>query len=117
MKFTANRDVAIGVENRGKAMKFYEETLGLRVMETGSGLAVYDGGHLTLYILEGKHHPPVISFTVEDMGVAKRRLLEGGCDVVDEWEGSIYFRDPSGVVFDAIQPLGVSGFSVSGSRT
>ncbi len=104
MTFTANRDVAIGVENLEKSRKFYEETLGLRLVETGQSRAVYDAGHLTLYIMEGEPHPPVISFTVEDLRVAKQRLLEGGCDLVAEREGSLYFRDPSGVVFDAIQP-------------
>ena len=29
MRFKANRGVAIGVENLGKARKFYEETFGL----------------------------------------------------------------------------------------
>jgi catechol 2,3-dioxygenase-like lactoylglutathione lyase family enzyme len=104
MKFTANRDVAIGVENLEKSRKFYEETLGLRLVETGAGQAVYDAGHLTLYVMEGEPHPPVLSFTVEDICGAKQWLLEGGCDFVVERDGSLYFRDPSGVVFDAIQP-------------
>ena len=73
-------------------------------MEKGPGRAVYDAGHLTLYIMEGEPRRPVLSFTVEDLCVARQRLLEGGCDIVEEREDSIYFRDPSGVVFDAIQP-------------
>jgi catechol 2,3-dioxygenase-like lactoylglutathione lyase family enzyme len=104
MMFTANRDIAIGVENLRKSSKFYEETLGLRPVEKGLGRVVYDAGHLTLYIMEGELHLPVLSFTVEDLGAAKQRLLEGGCDIVDEREDSIYFSDPSGVVFDTIQP-------------
>ena len=104
MRFTANRDVAIGVENLRKSRKFYEETLGLRLVKKGPGRAVYDAGHLTLYIMEGEPHPPVLSFTVEDLGAAKRRLLEGGCDIFEEREDSIYFSDPSSVLFDAIQP-------------
>jgi catechol 2,3-dioxygenase-like lactoylglutathione lyase family enzyme len=104
MRFTTNRDVAIGVENLEKSRKFYEETLGLKPVETCPGRAVYDAGHLTLYIIEGEPHPPVLSFTVENLRAAKRRLLEGGCDIVDERERSLYFRDPAGVVFDAIQP-------------
>ena len=65
---------------------------------------MYDAGHLTLYIMEGEPHPPVLSFTVEDLGAAKRRLLEGGCDIVEKCEDSIYFSVPSGVLFDVIQP-------------
>ena len=76
MRFTANHDVAIVVENLEKSMKFNEETLGLKLVETGAGRAVYDAGHLTLYIEEGTPHPPVPSFTVECLSAAKRRLLE-----------------------------------------
>ena len=103
MRFTANRDVAVGVENLEKSRKFYEETLGLKLVETGAGRAVYDAGHLTLYIEEGMPHPPVPSFKVECLSDAKRRLLEGGCEIVVEREKSVYFKDPSGVVFDAIE--------------
>jgi len=41
---------------------------------------------------------------VENLRATKRRLLEGGCDIVDERERSLYFRDPAGGVFDATQP-------------
>ncbi len=37
MRFTANRTVSIGVENLGKSSKYYEETLGLGLVETGLG--------------------------------------------------------------------------------
>ncbi len=65
MRYKANRGVAIGVENLRKSRKFYEETLGLRLVEKGPGRAVYDAGHLSLYIMEGEPHPPVLSFTAE----------------------------------------------------
>lgn len=42
MRFTANHDVANGVENLEKSMKFNEETLGLLLIETGAGRAVFD---------------------------------------------------------------------------
>lgn len=104
MRFTANRDVAISVETLEKSRKFYEETLGLKLVEKDAERAVYDAGHLTLYIVEGEPHPPVFSFTVESLHAAKRRLLEGGCEIVVECENSLYFRNPSGVVFDVIEP-------------
>jgi len=94
----------MGVENLGKSSKFYEETLGLRLVDTGPGRAVYDARHLTLYIIEGEPHPPVLSLTIENLRAAKQRRLERGCDIVDERERSLYFRDPAGVVFDATQP-------------
>jgi hypothetical protein len=45
----------------------------------------------------------VPSFKVECLSAAKRRLLEGGCEFVVERKKSLYFKDPSGVVFDAIE--------------
>jgi hypothetical protein len=48
-------------------------------------------------------HPPVPSFNVECLSDAKRRLLEGGCEIVVERKKSVYFKDPSGVIFDVIE--------------
>ena len=75
----------------------------LKLVETGAGRAVYDAGYLTLCIEERMPHPPVLSFKVECLSDAKRRLLEGGCEFVVERKKSVYFKDPSGVVFDAIE--------------
>ena len=104
MRFTANRDVAISIENLEKSRKFYEETLGLKLVESGTRRTVYDAGRLTLYIVEGMPHPPVFSFTVESLHAAKRWLLKRNCEIVVERENSLYFRNPSGVVFDVIEP-------------
>ena len=48
-------------------------------------------------------HPPVLSFKVECLSDAKRRLQEGGCEIVVERKKSVYFKDPTGVVFDVIE--------------
>ena len=76
----------------------------LKLVEKGAGRAVYDTGHLTLYIEERMPHPPVLSFKVECLSDAKRRLQEGGCEIVVERKKSLYFKDPTGVVFDDIEP-------------
>jgi hypothetical protein len=94
--------VAIGRKPR-KIEEILRRDHWLKLVETGAGRAVYDAGHLTLYIEERMPHPPVPSFNVECLSDAKRRLLEGGCEIVVERKKSVYFKDPSGVVFDAIE--------------
>ena len=46
---------------------FYEGTLGFKPVRLEPGRAVYETGRLTIYGVEGEPHPPVPSFTVEDL--------------------------------------------------
>jgi catechol 2,3-dioxygenase-like lactoylglutathione lyase family enzyme len=103
MKYTTNDDVAIGVESLKKSIAFYEGTLGFKPIKSEPGLRVYNTGHFTLYIEEGEPHPPVPSFTVENLSQAKEHLLENGCTVIVERENSLYFRDPDGNIWDIIE--------------
>ena len=103
MKFTTNDDVAIGVENLEKSTAFYEGTLGFKPARIEPGLRVYNTGHFTLYVKEGEPHPPVPSFTVENLSHAKDHLLENGCTVLVEREHSLYFRDQDGNTWDIIE--------------
>ena len=103
MKYTTNDDVAIGVENLEKAIAFYEGNLGFKPSKAEPGLRVYETGVLTLYVMEGEAHPPVPSFTVPCLHDAKRHLMENGCTVLVERDKSLYFRDPTGVVWDVIE--------------
>ena len=63
-------------------------------------LAVYNTGHFTLYVQEGKPHPPVPSFTVPDIKEARNKLIEAGCTIIIDRDTSLYFRDPDGVLWD-----------------
>lgn len=103
MKFTSNNDLAIAVENLEKSINFYEGTLGFKPSKTEPGLRVYKTGALTLYVMEREAHPPVPSFTVENLSHAKKYLLENGCTVIVERERSLYFKDPDGNLWDVIE--------------
>ena len=103
MKFTGNRDIAVSVSELEKSRGFYEGVLGLKPEYLEEGLAVYNTGQFTLYVQEGEPHPPVPSFTVPDIKAARRYLVESGCTVIEERDTSIYFRDPDGTTWDAIQ--------------
>jgi catechol 2,3-dioxygenase-like lactoylglutathione lyase family enzyme len=103
MKFTSNRDIAIKVSNLKTAINFYEKTLGFKPSKTESKLRVYNTGHFKLYVQEGTSHPPVPSFTVKSLAEAKNVLTENGCTIIVEREKSLYFKDPTGVLWDIIE--------------
>ena len=103
MKFLSNHDIAVGVIDLEIAVRFYEDTLGFKPVKSESGLRVYDTGHFTLYVQEGESHPPVPSFTVENLSEAKKHLIKNNCRVLVERDRSLYFRDPTGNIWDIIE--------------
>jgi len=103
MKFTGNRDIAVTVGSLEKSRVFYENVLGLTPKKIEKKLVVYDTGSITLYVQELEHHPPVPSFSVENLAEARAHLIANGCTVTKEWEGALYFMDPEGNVWDIIE--------------
>jgi len=104
MKFTGNRDIAVTVDSLEKSRVFYEDVLGLKPKKVEEKLVVYDTGVITLYVQEQGGHPPVPSFSVENLPEARAHLESKGCVVTKEWKKSLYFRDPDGNVWDIIEP-------------
>jgi len=103
MKFISNRDMALGVYDIESASAFYGEVLGFKINREEKGLRVYETGNFMLYVEESVPYPPVPSLTVRNLAEAKKYLLENGCEIINELEKSLYFRDPYGVVWDIIE--------------
>jgi len=103
MRFLSNRDMAVGVADLKTAIQFYEDTLGFKPVQIEPGLRVYDIGHITLYVEQGEPHPPVPSFTVEGLSEARKHLVMNGCNILVERDNSLYFRDPTGNIWDIIE--------------
>ena len=103
MKYLSNDNIAVGVESLEIAVKFFEETMGFKPIKSKPGLRVYNTGCFTLYVEEGKTHPPIPSFTVQNLSDAKKHLMENGCTILVERNCSLYFRDPMGVIWDIIE--------------
>ena len=104
MKFTGSRDIAVTVGSLEKSRVFYENVLGFTPKKIEEKLVVYDTGSITLYVQEMERHPPVPSFTVENLALARTHLEANGCEVTKEWNRSLYFRDPDGNIWDIIEP-------------
>lgn len=103
MKFTSNRDIAVKVTDLETAVYFYENTLGFTPDKTEPNLRVYNTGHFTLYVARGEVHPPVPSYSTQNLSEAKELLLNNNCIIMEEREKSLYFKDPCGIVWDLIE--------------
>jgi len=102
--FTSNRDIAVTVKCLEKTRVFYETVLGFTPKKVGEKQAIYDTGSITLHLQEEKYHPPVPSFSVENLNEARAHLEANGCKVTKEWKRALYFRDPDGNIWDIIEP-------------
>jgi len=104
MRFRSNNCVAIHLPSLAKAERFYRDVLGFRLKSKSRAYLEFDTGHFLLYVNRSKSpQPPTPSFTVKDLKKAKRLLVGAGCKILVDRGGSIYFRDPFGNIFDAIE--------------
>ncbi len=102
--FKSNDCVAINVKELGKSGAFYRDILGFKLIEEKEDQLVFDTGHFKLFVDKGEaSHPPVPSFSVDDIELAKKRLTENGCKIVRGGKSWFWFEDPFGMVFDVIQ--------------
>lgn len=104
MRFRSNDCVAIHLRSLAKAEHFYRDVLGFRLKRRTKTSLEFDTGLLRLFVnRSSKAQPPTPSFSVRDIGKAKRLLKGAGCKIVVDRGGSLYFRDPFGFIFDVIE--------------
>lgn len=102
--FRSNNCVAIHLEDITAAESFYTNVMKFRLLSKSETQLEYDTGVFLLYVNRDLDtRPPIPSFTVADIGAAKQSLLQHGCTILREDENSLYFRDPFGITYDAIQ--------------
>jgi catechol 2,3-dioxygenase-like lactoylglutathione lyase family enzyme len=87
-----------------KAEAFYSGVLGFRLLAKSPTQLEYDTGRFLLYVNKGATVcPPIPSFTVINAAAAKAHLESNGCEVIEDRDGGLYFKDPFGMVYDVIQ--------------
>jgi predicted enzyme related to lactoylglutathione lyase len=103
--FQAIRDVIIQVEDMQRALKFYGETLGLKISKEYGHCTGFEAGGVQLFVEQGKRPGPVFEFLVPDLQAAKQKLLAAGCEIVEEDPElpRLYLRDPYGLTFNLSQ--------------
>ena len=103
----SSRDVLIQTNSMDSAAAFYQNVLGLKMIERSEQLIGFETGSFRLFIDKGTPLGPVFEFYVEDIELAKKRLVENGCriEVDDPLIPRCYIRDPFGIIFNvAIKP-------------
>jgi len=101
---TSNNSVAIHLNDITAAENFYTNVMKFRLLTRSEAQLEYDTGHFHLYVSRDLDtQPPIPSFTVKDIGVARRFLLENGCVILREDKGSLHFRDQFGITYDAVE--------------
>ena len=102
--FRSNDCVAIYLRDITAAENFYTNVMNFQLLSRSDVHLEYDTGQFHLCVnLDLKPAAPVPNFTVEDILVAKRSLLENGCVILREDTTSLYFRDSFGIAYDIIQ--------------
>jgi catechol 2,3-dioxygenase-like lactoylglutathione lyase family enzyme len=102
--FKSNNCVAIHLEDITAAESFYTNVMKFRLLTKSEEHLEYETGHFLLYVNRDLNtQPPIPSFTVKDIGAARRFLLENGCVILREDEKSLYFRDPFGITYDVVE--------------
>jgi catechol 2,3-dioxygenase-like lactoylglutathione lyase family enzyme len=104
MRFRSNTCVAIHLKSLAKAEHFYGDVLGFKLKKRTKTSLEFDTGELRLFVnRSAKVQAPTPSFSVKDIAKAKRLLKGAGCKIVADRGGSLYFRDPFGIIFDVIE--------------
>jgi hypothetical protein len=95
-------DILIQAENPKSAALFYVNQLGFEISGETPTMMSLEGPHINLYIEQGPALGPVLEVTVGDVGEAKRRLVEGGCEIVKDEPAfpRCYVRDPFGLIYN-----------------
>jgi hypothetical protein len=95
-------DILIQAENPNTAALFYVNQLGFEITAETPNMMSLEGRHINLYIERGPALGPVLEVTVGDVGEAKRRLVESGCEIVKDEPDfpRCYVRDPFGLVYN-----------------
>ncbi len=102
--FKSNNCVAIHLIDITAAENFYTNVMKFKLLTRSEGSLEYDTGHFLLYVNRDLNtQPPIPSFTVKNIAVAKQSLLANGCIVLREDRNSLYFRDPFGITYDVIE--------------
>jgi len=103
MKFEFSPYIAVQVKDHRKAVKFYENILGM-VFNESKGNDTYLKSGPVNFVFEnapvGAHKAVFFEFKTDNMAEAKELLINEGCRILQTYnEKSIMFSDPYGMNF------------------
>lgn len=100
MKFEFSPHIAFQVKDYNKAREFYENVLGMEVIETSDKDTHLKSGQMNFYMENSDNGFTFFEFKVEDVSKAKEELEKEGCKVTQVYsEKSLMIADPYGMRF------------------
>jgi catechol 2,3-dioxygenase-like lactoylglutathione lyase family enzyme len=98
----SSRDIILRTNRWDEAVRFYDTTLGFKVIYRCDSIVGFDTRALILYVEKGAEHGPVFDFLTYGVQAAKKRLVAAGCSIVEENPRlpRCYLKDPFGLVFN-----------------
>lgn len=103
MAFHFSPHIAVQVDDRDAAARFYETVLGMERVEGAQSEEddiVLRKGPVTLYLEQGRRGTTFFEFRVDDIAEAEAALLRAGCSVTRVYsDKSKMIADPYGLQF------------------
>jgi predicted enzyme related to lactoylglutathione lyase len=102
MANTFGTDILIQAPNPAAAARFYVENLGFEITDTSENMISLHGQNINMFIERGEPLGPILEVFVDNVEMAKRRLVEAGAVVIkDEPQfPRVYLRDPQGLIYN-----------------
>jgi catechol 2,3-dioxygenase-like lactoylglutathione lyase family enzyme len=103
--FSLKPNVMVATRNLERAVKFYQKTLGMKLIAKTSAGAKFKSGKITFFVVKSKFPNVILEFKTRSFASAKKDLLKGGARVVqwDERAGIYLMRDPQGLVISLVK--------------
>jgi predicted enzyme related to lactoylglutathione lyase len=95
-------DILIQAPDPKSAAAFYVQQLGFEITGEQPNMISLHGPHINLFIESGPALGPVFEITVANVGEAKLRLVENGCEIVKDEPDfpRCYVKDPFGLIYN-----------------
>ena len=92
--------VAIHLTDISAAENYYTNVMKFEMVSRTETSVAYDAGSFLLKVnADLKPGPPIPSFPVKDIRMAKEGLIANGCTILLDNGDSLCFRDPFGIVY------------------
>jgi hypothetical protein len=95
-------DILIQSPDPRSAATFYVDQPGFGITDPNPEMIALCGKHINLYIERGPAIGSVLEVTVDNVGEARLRLVENGCEVIKDEPDfpRCYVKDPFGLIYN-----------------
>lgn len=100
MSFEFSPNIAVQVNNYDKALEFYQNVIGMKLVKKAEGEAELKIGGMTFHIERSPQGQTFFEFKVENVEAVRQRLLKEGCRATaTHVQKSYLITDPYGMRF------------------